>query len=90
MFAFAYIYICKQKQNILSVKYKWYISGMKPFFIRLICISETVFSSSRYPCVPRVLFDVKMQFYGLTHWGGDKMAAIFETTFLNAFSWNFD
>ena len=24
---------------------------------------------------------------GLTHWGRDKMAAIFQTTFLDAFSW---
>ena len=25
--------------------------------------------------------------YGLTHWGRDKMAAIFQTTFSNAFTW---
>ena len=28
-----------------------------------------------------------MQLLSLTHWGRDKMAAIFQTTFSNAFSW---
>ena len=29
----------------------------------------------------------EMQCHDLTHWGRDKMAAIFQTTFSNAFSW---
>ena len=31
--------------------------------------------------------DLRYCLYSLTHWGWDKMAAIFQTTFSNAFSW---
>ena len=34
-------------------------------------------------CVPKS----SMAWRGLTHWGRDKMTAIFQTTFSNAFSW---
>ena len=35
----------------------------------------------------RIVFSVLIQGPVLTHWGWDKMAAIFQTTFSNAFSW---
>ena len=42
--------------------------------------------ASAYHVLPR--FDItESQQYPLTHWGRDKMAAIFQTTFLHAFSW---
>ena len=42
------------------------------------------------PCLHMKKFDNRFDFQwnsSLTHWGRDKMAAIFQTTFSNAFSW---
>ena len=71
------------KTRILSgaIKYKYVHSQMW-------LTTETLKTS--YACFCLALYQMAPQWtYGisLTHWGRDKMAAIFQTTFSNAFSW---
>ena len=69
------------------VEWQQYLTDMMPIVIARLC---TV-----YPC-SMVLFVLlwlsryisePIQAYHSTHWGRDKMAAIFQTTLSNAFSW---
>ena len=73
------------------------ISNVVDSFIVGIPGQNTFWSNIVKPalCPAQRLCAVTFLLVTLTHWGGDKMAAIFHTTFSNAFSWmktyiNFD
>ena len=58
-------------------------------FIWSVCYDIIIFRNAISPNLApskTTLYDITISTYSLTHWGRDKMAAIFQTTFWNGFS----
>ena len=82
--------ICRQQWDIIcisiifkhcdSLTLSWYkIRILSSYCSSFCCVMEMTYTSRS---IPAQLFR-----YQVTHWGRDKMATIFQTTFSNAFSW---
>ena len=75
------------EQDICSINSTYYAATMLMQH-QIPCITrwDFVYKLENYICMGNSMCR-EMDVIPLTHWGRDKMAAIFQTTFSNAFSW---